>query len=139
MCQKPNARAESVPSITCQTRGCIDNLEKGQSTDEERRFDTLTPRGEGAVIKEARGIGRPANQELVSQALALLSKIPRSRWSPVWHELAAVTYGITDDDPRLAPVRQWLDACDKAFLENDWAAFQSASEKVKQAVGGQLF
>ena len=44
-------------------------------------------------------------------------------WSPIWRELATLTYGITADDPRRAA----LNACDDAYLNGDWEAFCHAA------------
>jgi hypothetical protein len=52
-------------------------------------------------------------------------------WLSVWRELAAVTNGITRDDPRFEPVLAALNRCDEQFLANDWAGFQQAAEQVR--------
>ena len=50
-----------------------------------------------------------------------------------WRELASMTAGMTPDDPRLAPVLAALEACDNAFLANDWLGFQQAVARVRLA------
>jgi len=55
----------------------------------------------------------------------------KANWQLAWRELAAVTSGITGEDPRLQPVMVALVACGQAYLANDWAAFQLAADRVK--------
>jgi light-regulated signal transduction histidine kinase (bacteriophytochrome) len=57
-------------------------------------------------------------------------------WLTAWRELAAVTYGITDEDPRFEPVLRWLNACDVAFALDSWAGFYEAAEAVKRVAKG---
>jgi len=58
----------------------------------------------------------------------------RTPWLSAWRELAALTFGITRDDPRFHRVMQALDCCDNAYLANDWVAFQRAGLTVRQLV-----
>lgn len=58
-------------------------------------------------------------------------------WLTAWRELAQVTYGVTDTDPRLTNVLAGLDRCDAAFVRDDWAAFQLAAQEVKKTVAGR--
>ena len=57
-----------------------------------------------------------------------------AQWLKAWRELATLTQGITQSDPRLDPVMKALGACDTAYLANDWSGFQRASLTVKQRV-----
>ncbi len=58
-------------------------------------------------------------------------------WLMSWRELATLTSGITQDDPRLQPIMEALNACDTAYIANDWAAFQQAGLTVRQRVEGR--
>ena len=58
----------------------------------------------------------------------------KREWLTAWRELAQVTYGVTDIDPRLRNVLAGLDRCDAAFARDDWAAFQLAAQEVKKIV-----
>jgi len=55
-------------------------------------------------------------------------------WYNAWRELAALTDGITDQDPRFSRVMAGLDQCDNAFRKGNWPAFQQAAEQVRAAV-----
>lgn len=55
-------------------------------------------------------------------------------WSPTWRELAALTYGITAEDPRLAGVMAALHACDDAYLNGDWETFCQAAARIRSAI-----
>ena len=61
-------------------------------------------------------------------------KPSHAQWLKAWRELATLTQGITQGDPRLEPVMKALDACDMAFLMDDWSGFQRASLTVRQQV-----
>lgn len=66
---------------------------------------------------------------------AKLERVPVKRpWLTAWRELALVTYGITDTDPRLPIVLAGLECCDAAFARDDWAEFQVAAQEVKKTV-----
>ena len=62
----------------------------------------------------------------------LAHKPSHTQWLKVWRELATLTQGITQGDPRLGPVMKALDACDTAYLAYDWSGFQMASLTVRQ-------
>ena len=80
-----------------------------------------------------------------AQAQRLLAKAPgkvreaKRDWSPTWRELAALTHGITADEPRFPVVMAALKLCDDAYLSGDWKAFRHAAAQVRSAVtrGGQ--
>ncbi len=73
---------------------------------------------------------------LARQALAdkVRQEAAKPDWSTAWRELANLTSGITPEDPRLQPVLAALDACDNAYLANDWPGFEQAAGRVKAAV-----
>ena len=73
---------------------------------------------------------------LLAKAYGKVRMVPRTKpdWFQAWRELAALTYGITDQDPRFSPVMATLDQCDNAFLKGDWPAFQQAAERVRAAM-----
>ena len=58
-------------------------------------------------------------------------------WSLTWHELAALTFGLTPDDPRLPIVMAALNQCDEAYLNGHWVAFCHAAEQVRRAMAGK--
>ena len=55
-------------------------------------------------------------------------------WPSAWRELAALTSGLTADDPRLPVVMAALNACDDAYLGGDWVAFCHAAARVRNAM-----
>ena len=60
-------------------------------------------------------------------------KVNEPHWLAAWREVAALTHGITDRDPRFFPVMAALNRCDDAFQKGDWPAFQQAAEQVRAA------
>jgi hypothetical protein len=56
---------------------------------------------------------------------------PTPDWLTAWRELAAMTNGITRDDPRFQPVLEALNRCDDAYLAGDWPAFRLGAEEVR--------
>ena len=76
---------------------------------------------------------------LARQALAdkVRQEAVKPDWSTAWGELATLTAGITTEDSRQIHVLGALDACDNAYLANDWPGFQRAVERVKDAVGSR--
>jgi hypothetical protein len=75
-------------------------------------------------------------QRLLAKAHGKVRTVPRTKpdWFQAWRELAAMTYGITSDDPRLLSIMNALDECDNAFLRGDGFAFERAAEQVRAAV-----
>jgi hypothetical protein len=55
-------------------------------------------------------------------------------WSPTWRELATLTSGITEDDPRMAALKE----CDNAWLSGNWEAFCHAAARVRSAVDWRI-
>lgn len=55
-------------------------------------------------------------------------------WLPTWRELAALSSGITADDPRLPVVMAALNVCDDAYLNGDWVAFCHAAARIRSAI-----
>jgi hypothetical protein len=51
-----------------------------------------------------------------------------------WEWAADAVYGVTIEDPRLPGIMEALQRCDAAFEQDDWPAFQRATEAVRQAV-----
>ena len=62
-------------------------------------------------------------------------------WSPPWRELAALTNGLTAEDPRFPIVMAALNACDDSYLNGDWEAFCGAVEQIRAAMadGGHAY
>ena len=54
-------------------------------------------------------------------------------WSPTWRELAALSSGLTADDPRMAALKE----CDNAWLSGNWEAFCHAAARVRSAMAGR--
>lgn len=78
-----------------------------------------------------------------AQAQRLLAKAPgkvRDAWLVAWRELAALTYGLTGDDPRFPVVMAALNACDDAYLNGNWIAFRQSAAGVRNAItrGGSI-
>jgi hypothetical protein len=59
----------------------------------------------------------------------------RANWLPAWQELAQLTRGITEDDPRFPDALTALDLADESFLADDWASFQRAKTEIIKIVG----
>ena len=60
--------------------------------------------------------------------------VTQAIWLAAYRELAAVTYGITANDPRLPGVLAALDACDRAYYKRDWTEFCQAAARVRSVV-----
>lgn len=71
---------------------------------------------------------------LRSESDVVRETAPKYPWLSAWRELAALTAGILQDDPRFQSVMKALDCCHIAYLANDWMAFQRASLTVRQLV-----
>ena len=75
-------------------------------------------------------------KRLLERAKGKVRALPAPDWLSAWRELASLTYGIGRDDPRFESVMVALHRCDDAYLSGDWAAFQSAAQRVKEVVAG---
>ena len=75
-------------------------------------------------------------QQLLLKAHGRVRESTRN-WSLTWHELAAFTFGLTPDDPRLPMVMAALNQCDEAYLNGHWVAFCHAAEQVRHAMAGR--
>ena len=75
-------------------------------------------------------------QRLLVKAHGKVREVTRD-WSPTWRELAALTSGLTADDPRLPVVMAVLNQCDDAYLGGNWVAFRQAAEQVRSAMAGR--
>jgi len=77
------------------------------------------------------------------EALKLLAKAhgrvrqALTDWLAAWRELAALTSGMTEDDPRLPVVMAEIAKCDEAYLSGNWGAFRQAAVRVRSAVEGR--
>lgn len=69
---------------------------------------------------------------LILKAHGKVREVTRD-WSPTWRELAALTSGITEDDPRMAALKE----CDNAWLSGNWEAFCHAAVRVRSAMAGR--
>lgn len=58
-------------------------------------------------------------------------------WLTAWREVKALTRGVILEDPRMPAIMTAIELCDAAFATDDWAAFQRASEAVRQALKGR--
>jgi hypothetical protein len=76
---------------------------------------------------------------LVCHASLLPASSPEAvtDWLAAWRELAAITSGLTVDDPRLRVVIDALNECDNGYLSGNWAAFREAAARVRSAVEGR--
>jgi hypothetical protein len=79
------------------------------------------------------------NHDLVQRALRLLTRPIETGeavtdWVTAWRELAAITSGLTADDPRLPVVMNALNECDNGYLSGNWVAFRQAAARVRSAV-----
>ena len=69
-------------------------------------------------------------RRVLLKAKGKVREVPRD-WSPTWRELAALTAGLTATDRRLPEVMERLNACDTAYLNNDWAVFCEAVARIR--------
>ncbi len=58
----------------------------------------------------------------------------RAQWITAWRELATLTEGISEHDPRVQPILRVLDACDRAFEKDNWTEFSKAYQSIKALV-----
>ena len=81
---------------------------------------------------------RPTRQReqeiLTKEALACL----RPDWHGTWQQVANWTAGITQDDPRFSSVMVALEACDRAWLRQDWHGFCRAAKAVQVAARNHM-
>ena len=67
----------------------------------------------------------------------VLEQCPRtSQWTQGWRELADLTSGIAQSDPRFNPLINLLEEADAAFADDNWAAFQIAEARLKNMLEG---
>ena len=67
----------------------------------------------------------------------VLEQCPRtSQWTQSWRELADLTTGIEQSDPRFTPMINLLEQADRAFERDNWAAFQIAELRLKDMLEG---
>ena len=68
-----------------------------------------------------------------------LDMVPQAKkdWCPTWRELAALTSGLTVEDPRLLVVMAALNACDNAYRSGDWNVFRQAAVRVRSTMEGR--
>ena len=55
-------------------------------------------------------------------------------WLTAWREVAAISSGLTAEDPRLPSVMAALGVCDAAFIAGNWATFQESKAGVGRAM-----
>jgi len=79
--------------------------------------------------------GKPSQRNL--RPTPQLGGTESQPWLKAWRELAALTYGITGNDPRFQSIMNAINACDEAYLANNWSAFQQARVMVEQMVSGK--
>ena len=70
-------------------------------------------------------------QRLLVKAHGKVREVTRD-WSPTWRELAALTSGLTADDPRLPVIMGALNECDDAYLSSDWEEFQRNATQLRE-------
>ena len=67
-------------------------------------------------------------------AVRTRARADTAAWLSAWREVARMTDGITQDDPRFQLVMAALKPCDAAFERDDWGAFRKAVAQVRLAV-----
>ena len=73
--------------------------------------------------------------KLIVRAAGKVRIVSRSKpeWLMEWRVLAAITNGITKEDPRFESVMAALAVCEEAFGRGNWEAFRRGSEQVQRA------
>lgn len=61
----------------------------------------------------------------------------QSDWLTAWREVAALTSGLTADDPRLPVVMAALNLWDDALQRGNWVAFRQTAARVRSAMEGR--
>jgi len=95
----------------------------------------LVGKGLNAAIVLKPGEPQEIDAVLGAKLLKQCSKnirVSRSRWMSSWQELANMVEGIEEEHPTYLPLQQAIDICDKAFAQDDWAAFQRTFETIRQ-------
>ena len=67
----------------------------------------------------------------------IVAALAQRDWLAAWRELAALTHGLTTDDPRFAGVMVALTQCDEAYRRGDGVAFRHVAEQVRRAMAGR--
>lgn len=77
-----------------------------------------------------------AELSLVERALQLINTpsqmVSPFQWLQGFRDLAAITHGVTQDDPQFPGIMEAVAACDAAFEVDDWEAFCKAADKVRE-------
>jgi len=107
----------------------------------------IEPIGNKSVRLVGKGLNtaillRPGEPQEVDAALGakLLKQCPknirvaRSRWLASWQDLADLTSGIEQSDPRFKPLLKLLAQADTAFERDNWADFQIAELRLKDMI-----
>jgi hypothetical protein len=103
-------------------------------------IESLTPLTIRRRSGEVRLLPRQPVDFPEEEALKLLARAPgkvrevMTDWPAAWRELAALTAGLTKEDPRLPMVMAALNECDNAFLSGNCSAFRQAAAMVRSAV-----
>ena len=125
--QIPWNRIRSVPAIDATGR-CA-----GAWTVREHGYDGQGARAPGLAtdVPDAPPAA-PAPQRVVMT----LGTVPdtATNWLTAWRELAALTDGITPEDPRFAGVMAALHQCDAAYRDGNGAAFRQAATRARSVV-----
>ena len=89
--------------------------------------------GETLSAYQVRSVGRVENGKQVAawSVKAHGLKGPASDdWQTAWRRVAALTEGLTEDDPRFASVLNLLDHCDTAFDQGNYLEFHGHLENI---------
>ncbi len=65
----------------------------------------------------------------------ILAEVSGPSWQEFYQEIAAMTNGIQESDPRFKPIMDILDQCDRCFENGDWQTFQTHLPKLKKLCG----
>ena len=57
-------------------------------------------------------------------------RLARSQWITAWRELADLTSGIEQSEPRFKPLINVLEQADRVFERDNWEEFQKAASRV---------
>jgi len=95
-------------------------------------MDTLTQRAR-KILEENRKIGHQAGR-MQDPEPPHGQRVSQSQWAEGWRDLASMTSGIQETDPRFKGILNALVSCDRAFEAGDWGRFVWSKKAVREVL-----